>query len=120
MSREWKLYFDDLLGFCEKVTSYTDGLSREEFETSALNYDATVRNVQLFGEAAKNIPEKIREEMPEVPWRELIGMRNRLVHGYFGINNTTLWHVIKVEVPKLQQALQHIAATRPELFKGQA
>jgi uncharacterized protein with HEPN domain len=119
MSREWKLYFDDLLGFCEKVMSYTHGLTREEFEASGLNYDATLWNVQLFGEAAKNIPEEIRGKMPEVPWRELIGMRNHLAHGYFGINNTTLWHVIEIEVPKLHQNLLHIAATRPGLFEGQ-
>ncbi|VVC85496.1 DUF86 domain-containing protein [Sideroxydans sp. CL21] len=120
MSREWKLYFDDLLGFCEKVISYTHGLTREEFETSGLNYDATLWNVQLFGEAAKNIPEEIRSKIPEVPWRELIGMRNRLAHGYFGINNAMLWHVVEIEVPKLHAALLHIAATRTDLFKGQS
>ncbi len=74
MSREWKLYFDDLFGFCEKVMSYTHGLTREKFEASRLNYDATLWNVQLYGEAAKNIPEGIRNQMPEVPWRELIGI----------------------------------------------
>ncbi len=58
--------------------------------------------------------------MPEIPWRELIGMRNRLAHGYFGINNATLWHVVEVEVPKLLQSLRHIAETRPDLFEGQA
>ncbi len=119
MLREWKLYFDDMLGFCEKVINYTHGLTREEFEASNLNYDATLWNVQLFGEAAKNIPEEIRNKMPGVPWRELIGIRNRLAHGYFGINNSMLWHVIEKEVPELHQTLLHIAATRPELFKGQ-
>ena len=118
--REWKLYFDDLFGFCEKVISYTDGLSQEKFEASSLNYDATVLNVQLFGEAAKNIPEEIRAKIPEIPWRELIGMRNRLAHGYFGINNEILWRVITVETPKLLVSLKHIRDTRPELFEGQA
>lgn len=118
--REWKLYFDDLLGFCEKVISYTDGLTREQFEASGLNYDATLWNVQLFGEAAKNIPEQIRSQMPEIPWRELIGMRNRLVHGYFGINNMILWQVVSVETPKLLHALQHIMTSRAGLFADQA
>ena len=120
MSREWKLYFDDLLHFSEKVMVYTQGLTREKFETSGLNYDATLWNVQLDGEAAKNIPEVIRNQMPEVPWRELIGMRNRLAHGYFGINNEILWRVITVETPKLLASLQHIKDTRPKLFEGQA
>ena len=120
MLREWKLYFDDMVSFCEKVMNYTRGLTREQFEASGLNYDATLWNVQLFGEAANNIPEEIRNQMPDIPWRELIGMRNRLAHGYFGINNTILWHVIEVEVPKLHGTLQHILNTRSDLFEGQA
>lgn len=120
MSREWKLYFDDMVSFCEKVMSYTYGLTREQFEASGLNYDATLWNVQLFGEAANHIPENIRSQMPEIPWRELIGMRNRLVHGYFGIDNAILWFVIENEVPKLHGTLQHILETRPDLFEGQA
>ncbi len=106
MSREWRLYFDDLLAACEKVLGYTTGMSQEVFEQNQMTYDATLWNVQLFGEAAKNIPEHIRSEMPEVPWRELIGMRNHLVHGYFGVNNRILWHVVSVEVPKLHQSLE--------------
>jgi uncharacterized protein with HEPN domain len=118
--RQWKLFFDDLLGFCEKVINYSDGLTREKFEASGLNYDATLWNVQLYGEAARNIPEQIRNTMSEIPWRELIGMRNRLAHGYFGINNAILWQVVTIETPKLLHALQRIKDTRPELFEGQA
>lgn len=120
MSREWKLYFDDMLECCEKIMSYTQGLTRDQFESNRLIYDATLWNVQLFGEAAKNIPEEIRNQMVEVPWRELMSMRNRLVHGYFGINNAILWQVIEIEVPKLNKSLLHISSSLPELFEGQA
>jgi uncharacterized protein with HEPN domain len=119
MSREWRLYFEDMRAVCEKVLCYTEGLAREQFEASSLNFDATLWNVQLLGEAAKNIPEDIRQQMPDVPWRELIGMRNRLVHGYFGINNAIFWHVVSVEIPKLHLTLSNIAASRPEWFPGE-
>ncbi|OIO59993.1 MAG: hypothetical protein COX57_09850 [Alphaproteobacteria bacterium CG_4_10_14_0_2_um_filter_63_37] len=100
MSREWRLFFDDLLQACEKVMDYAEGLDRKGFEESGINFDATLWNVQLYGEAANHIPPEIRDLMPEVPWRELIGMRNRLIHGYFGINKTILWHVVAVETPR--------------------
>lgn len=120
MLREWTFFFQDMIEFCEKILTYTNGLSRQQFETSGQAYDATVWNVSLFGEAAKNIPEDIRNQLPEIPWRELIGIRNKLSHGYFGIDNNILWDVIKHEVPKLYRELQRIRVERPELFGGKS
>lgn len=119
MSREWKLYFDDMQTSCEKVIRYTRGLGREEFESNHVVHEATLWNVLLIGEAANHIPEDTRDRIPEIPWRELIGIRNRLVHGYFGINNMIVWQVIAIEIPRLQGLLQNIVDTRPELFEGQ-
>jgi uncharacterized protein with HEPN domain len=120
MSREWKLYFDDMVSFCDKVIFYTNGLNKEAFEASGLTFDATLWNVQLIGEAAKNIPDDIRLKIDGVPWRELIGTRNRIIHGYFGINNSILWHIVSVEVPKIRGLLQQFASTHNELFRDQA
>jgi uncharacterized protein with HEPN domain len=120
MLREWTFFFQDMIEFCEKILTYTNGLSRQQFETSGQAYDATVWNVSLFGEAAKNIPEDIRNQLPEIPWRELIGIRNKLSHGYFGIDNNILWDVIQHEVPKLYRELQRIRVERPELFGGKS
>ncbi len=111
MSRDWKLYFDDLIDFCQRVLAYTEGMSREQFEASQLNYDATVRNVELMGEAAKNIPEYVQARMPTVPWREIIGIRNVLAHGYFGVDNNILWHTIQHEVPSLLNSLEAYKAS---------
>jgi uncharacterized protein with HEPN domain len=106
MSREWRLYFQDLLDFCARILAYTDNMSRTEFEANQLNYDATLRNVELLGEAAKGLPERIRQQMPDIPWREIIGVRNVLAHGYFGVNNAVLWDIITQEVPTLFKQLQ--------------
>ncbi len=80
--RDWRLYVDDMISFAEKVLTYTHGLERPQFEASGLTYDATVRNLELIGEAATRIPASIREQAPHIQWREIISLRNRLIHGY--------------------------------------
>jgi uncharacterized protein with HEPN domain len=112
--REWRFYLDDMIGFAEKVIVYTDGLGQEDFVASGLNYDATVRNLELIGEAATNIPDEIRQSYPQIPWRQVVATRNKLIHGYLGIDNDTLWSIIQTDVPalldelhKLRSALQN-------------
>lgn len=88
--REWRFYLDDMISFARKVIAYTEGLDQAAFIASGLNYDATVRNLELIGEAATHIPETVRTANPQIPWRLVIAPRNRLIHGYLGINNDTL------------------------------
>jgi len=66
-----------------------------------VHYDATVRNLELIGESATHIPDEIRNSNPEIPWRVIIATRNRLIHGYLGIDNDTLWSIIIDDVPEL-------------------
>jgi uncharacterized protein with HEPN domain len=101
MGRDWRFYIDDMISFAEKVLAYTECLDRLQFEASGLNYDATVRNLELIGEAATRIPAMVREFAPHIQWREIIAMRNRLIHGYLGIDNDTLWSIIQDDVPEL-------------------
>jgi len=103
--RDWRLYMDDMISFAEKVLVYTEGLERPQFEASGMTYDATVRNLELIGEAAMRIPASVRECAQHIPWREIISMRNRLIHGYLGIDNDTLWSVIQDDVPPLLHEL---------------
>ncbi len=97
-----------MIGFVEKVIAYTERQPRNEFEDSGLNYDATVRNLELIGEAATHIPEAICHSSPEIPWRQLIATCNRLIHGYLGIDNDTLWSIIKDDIPILLSELQKL------------
>ena len=103
--REWRFYLDDMIAFAEKVMTYTDGLEQQAFVDSGLNYDATVRNLELIGEAATHIPEAVRQAHAHIPWRQVIATRNRLIHGYLGIDNDTLWSIIQDDVPGLIQQL---------------
>ncbi len=106
--REWRFYVDDMIGFIEKIRAYTEGLDQSGFEARALNYDATVRNLELIGEAASHIPEAIRQANGQIPWRLIIALRNRLIHGYLGIDNDTLWSVLQTDIPALLAQLRNL------------
>jgi len=80
-------------------------LDQAGFVASGLNYDATLRNLELIGEAATHIPEDVRSANPQIPWRLVIATRNRLIHGYLGIDNDTLWSIVASDVPALIPAL---------------
>ncbi len=113
MQREWRFYLDDMIGFAEKVIAYTDGFDQAGFVANSLNYDATVRNLELTGEAATHIPDVVRAANPQVPWRLIIATRNRLIHGYLGIDNDTLWSIIRDDVPALLLELRSLKKQYP-------
>ena len=104
--REWRFYIRDMTGFAERVVSYTHGMDQQAFAESGLTYDATLRNLELIGEAARNIPDAIRANYPQIPWRLVIATRNRLIHGYLGIDGDTLWSIIQDDVPALLDKLR--------------
>jgi uncharacterized protein with HEPN domain len=104
--REWRFYLDDMIAFAEKVLAYTDGLDQAGFVASGLTYDATLRNLELIGEAATHIPDEVRAAHPQIPWRMIIAVRNRLIHGYLGIDEDTLWSIIRDDVPELLPLLK--------------
>ena len=106
--REWRFYVDDMIGFAERVTDYTGGLDQAGFEASAMTYDATVRNLELIGEAATRIPQSVRDAATGIPWRQMIATRNRLIHAYLGIDNDTLWSIIRDDVPAVLRALRQL------------
>lgn len=109
-NREWRFYLEDMIRFAEAAMAYTQGLDQEAFVRSGLNYDATLRNLELIGEAARNIPETVRADAPDIPWRQMVATRNRLIHGYLGIDNDTLWSIIRDDLPALLEKLLHMKA----------
>jgi uncharacterized protein with HEPN domain len=106
--REWRFYLDDMVGFCQRALAFTHGLDQSQFVGDAMRFDATVRNIELIGEAATHIPDTVRAAHPEIPWRMVIATRNRLIHGYLGIDNDTLWSIVTTDIPNLLLALQAI------------
>ena len=112
--REWLFYISDMTGFAEKVVAYTDGMNREQFVASGLNYDATVHNPIMVGEAATHIPDHVRGFANEIAWRQVIGTRNRLIHGYLGIKDEVAWDIIQNEIPELIEQLHALKKAADE------
>jgi uncharacterized protein with HEPN domain len=109
--REWIFYLDDMIGFPEKVLTYTADLDQDRFVSNGLTYDATLRNLELIGEAATHIPESVRTANPQVPWRLIVATRNRLIHAYLGIDNDTLWSIVQGDVPALLPILRELRSS---------
>ena len=108
VEREWRFYVDDMIAFSQKVLAYTAGMDQSAFVANALVYDATLRNLELIGEAATRIPADVRQAYPQLPWRQIIATRNRLIHAYLGIDNDTLWSIVVTDVPALLPRLRTV------------
>lgn len=109
--REWRFYVNDMIDFAQKILSYTAALDQAGFVASGLAYDATLRNLELIGEAATHIPDEVRQVHPEIPWRLIIATRNRLIHAYLGIDNDIIWSIIQDDIPGLLSALRKLRET---------
>lgn len=109
--RDWHFYVEDMIGFCERVLDYTAGLDKDVFVAIPMTYDATLRNLELIGEAAVQVPETVRDAHPEIPWRAIIGTRNRLAHAYLHIDDDIIWTLIVDAVPELLAALRKLLET---------
>ena len=104
--REWRFYVQDMIDCCEKALAYTEGLDMAGFIADSLRYDATIRNLEIIGEAATRVPQDIRDTHPEVPWSAIIGMRNRVAHAYMEIDDSIIWSIIQDAIPALLPELR--------------
>lgn len=107
-ARHWRLYVRDMIEFGERVIGYAAGLDQRSFTADQIVYDATLRNIELIGEAATHIPESVRDAHPDIQWRQIVGVRNQVAHGYLGIDDDTIWSIIETSVPDLLAALRRL------------
>jgi len=109
--RDWPLRVQDILEAIGRIERHTRGLDFEGFRRSELAMDAVIRNFEVIGEAARFISSELETRHPDVPWADMRGFRNVLVHEYFGVNTEILWETAKNELPKLVAPLRRILET---------
>lgn len=106
--READLYLQDILTSIQRIEDYTKDLSSEDFEKDWKTIDAVVRNLEIIGEAARNMPEEITEKYSEIPWSNMVSMRNKVIHEYFGVDVEILWKTIKEDLSPLRQQITEL------------
>lgn len=103
--RQTKLYIEDIQEAIRRIEVYTLHKTFEEFAEDIRTIDAVVRNLMIIGEAVKNIPQDTKSKHDDIPWEEIIGMRNKVIHEYFGVDEDILWETIKEDIPELKKRI---------------
>ena len=107
-SRPVAVLLDDILDAVSKIHTYTDGFSREQFLADSRTQDAVIRNLEIIGKAANRLPASFRNTHPDADWRAIIGLRHRVVHGYFGVDQEIIWQVLESDLNSLSASIQTI------------
>ena len=108
--REYKLYLTDIVAAMESIERFIAGMTFEEFQQDDKTFSAVIRKFEIIGEASRNIPEEIKQKHPAVPWKEMSGMRDRLIHGYFGVDSNLVWLTVKNRMPAAKKMIQEVLA----------
>ncbi len=106
--REMGDYVQDILEAIIEVKDFTAGMEPVDFVNDKKTINAVVRSLEIIGEAAKKIPDGMREKYPDIPWKSMAGMRDKLIHEYFGVDLDIVWEVINVELPPIKPLIQQV------------
>ena len=104
----YRLFLEDMIGAIAKIENYIDGLEYEEFSANDMVKDAVMRNLEIIGEASRNIPQKVREGHGEISWSKMVGLRNIVAHKYFGVDLEIVWKIITENLPEAKPLVEKL------------
>lgn len=107
-TRDYKMYIEGILSAINKIEGYITGLEYEEFIQKEMVVDAVIRNLEVIGEASKNVLENVRKQYPDVPWRRMTGLQNIVIHDYFGVDLSIVWRIITKNIPEAKPLIEGI------------
>lgn len=108
MPRDYRVYLDDILDAVAKIRDYTSGMNLEGLKNDDRTLDAVVRNLEVIGEAAKKIPDDVRRRYPVIEWKKIAGLRDILIHEYFGIDVNIIWDIVQTKIPPLDEQINKV------------
>ncbi|MBU1622921.1 MAG: DUF86 domain-containing protein [Candidatus Woesearchaeota archaeon] len=108
MKKDTKIFIEHILENINDIEEFSLGLNKEELNSNKLKQKAIIRSLEIIGEAVKNIPNSFRNKYPKIEWNKITGMRDKLIHHYFGLDFDTVWNVIENELPKLKKQVEKI------------
>ena len=114
MRRTYKDYVQDILTSLQEIEDFTKGMDFESFARDKKTVNAVIRSLEVMGEAVKKIPNEVRDRYPEIPWKYIAGMRNKLIHEYHGIDLEIIWEVVKKEAPPLKPLFEKVLSEMEE------
>lgn len=122
IKRSYLLYLEDILVAMSKIISYSKDIGYDDFVENTMLNEAVIRNLEIIGEASKNIPQNLREQYPNISWKSMIGLRNIMIHEYFGVDLTIVWKIVTQNIPEtkpmIEGMIKQIKMTENDSTKG--
>ncbi|MBI5152452.1 DUF86 domain-containing protein [Candidatus Peregrinibacteria bacterium] len=109
MKKDLKIFLEHIMESIIEIEKYTKNISRTKFLKTTQTQDAVVRRLEIIGEAVKNLPSSFKNKHPSIPWRKIAGLRDILIHDYFGVNLDLVWKVVKKNIPKLKKQISELS-----------
>ena len=118
MKRNYKLFIKDIILAMKSIEEFVEGLSLDEVKEDDKTSSAVIRKFEIIGEATRHVPDNLKENYPDIPWKKMGGMRDRLIHAYFGVDYRLVWEAIKIDIPKLKPRLEEVLAGLEKVDAG--